>query len=165
MHHTPNSSAYCLHTYAHAHTHTHARAHTHTHTHSHGDSRIGQFLIPLLYSLLQSSNAEKPTCFWPVLSLGTNCFRLLGCSLPQARMLSCSLLFTHSGSLPGPLLHTLNATQVRVRETTHKAHTYISQFNIWCDKQVHPSIMQSYKDTLGITKRLGTKTTEKDQAT
>lgn len=68
------------------------------------------------------------------------------------------------GSLPGPLVHTLNATQVRVRATTHKAHTYISQFNIRCGKQVHPSIMQSYKDTLGIGKRLGTKTTEKDQA-
>ena len=37
--------------------------------------------------------------------------------------------------------HILNATQVRVRETTHKAHTYISQFNIWRDKQVHPSMI------------------------
>lgn len=79
----------CTHTCMHVHIHTRA------HTHSYGDSRIGQLLIPLLYSLLQSSNAENSTCFWPVLLLGTNCFWLVGCSLPPARVLSCSLRFTH----------------------------------------------------------------------
>lgn len=119
MHHTPNSSAYSLHTHVHA-VHIHTRAHTH----SYGDSRTGQLLIPLQYSPLRSSNAENSTCFWPVLLLGTNCFWLVGYSPPGAQEYSLQPPRSPTDSLPGPLPHTLNATQLSVgKQPTRHTHT------------------------------------------
>ena len=80
MHHTPNSSAYCLYTYAHAHTHTHTLPWRLQNWPVPGSSSV--FLTPVL-------QCREANLLWPVLRLGTNCFRLLGCSLPQARMPSC----------------------------------------------------------------------------
>ena len=101
MHHTPNSSAYSLHTHMHAHTHTHTRTHTHTpmETPELASSWL-LFCTPYSSPLMQTVQpAFGQSCSLELTASGLLDVHCLGPGCSPAASRSPT-----QGSLPGPLL-------------------------------------------------------------